>query len=458
MKLPITKQRFYGCQKRISLLAALTIFALLIAACGDTATPPSSAGSSITDATQQASGQMVELTFAMNNIPFEVPGWTAQVEAANKLLATKNIRIKIESVETHENWTDYYQKVTTLQAAGKAPDIARAAESLLPVLINKNQLLDITSTVKELDMTKFFEKTFQGSSYKNGKYYGIPSGVYYMLLYYNKDLFDKAGLSYPSTDWNKSISLQQIQETARKLTAGSGPSKTFGLTAGPYMSFVGMYSVSNGGKNIFNDNGTCAMNEAPNREVYKWFDTMLHTDYSMPLPDDLKDATALDLFKSGRIAIDIDGTWAQQPVKNDIKNFRAGIAAVPSGKGKAYSSMFVDAWVIMKGSKYEKEAREALKALNSTEAISALAAKGAGGIPIRRDVLETHKDELIGAQFSPDDKAAFIAGLDHTLPVPYNERYQEIDDKVNQAMTPWLRSQITVDSYVNTVCDIINMK
>jgi multiple sugar transport system substrate-binding protein len=453
---------------RLRAILALLLVGLLLAACGDAptntsapsatnATNTTTAVSGTSATTAAASGNVVEVTFAMNNVAQEVPGWTAQVEAANKLLAPKNIRIKIQSVAA-QGWTEYYQKVAAQQAAGKSPDIGRAAESLMPVLMNRGQVVDISETVKELDMSKFFEKTFQGSAFKDGKYYGIPSGVYYMLLYYNKDLFDKAGVKYPSTDWDNSMTFEQTKETAKKLTQGNGATKQFGLSAGPYMAFMGMYSVSNGGKNVFNANGQCALNEQPSKEVYAWFDSMLRQDYSMPRPTDTKVTSALDMFKAGRVAMTIDGTWAQPTFKNDIKNFKVGIAAVPSGKGKASSSMFVDSWVVFKGAPHEREAREALKALNSAEAVSALAAKGTGGIPVRKDVLTSLQDELIGSQFSAEDKAAFTEGLNRTLGVPYNERYQEIDDKANQQMDAWLLGQMSADQYATKVCEIIDKK
>lgn len=445
-------------QGRTGELLSLIIVAVILAGCGSSprqsTNPDATPGGSSGGQQDTAKGEPVELTFAMNALAPEIPGWTAQVDAANKQLASKNIKIKIQKIPA-AGWGEYYQKVVAQIAAGRSPDIGRIAESFMPQLIAKGQVLDITSTVSEMDMKNYYEAPFKSSAYRDGKYYGIPSGTYNMVMYYNKDMFDKAGLKYPSSDWDNAITFEQVREYARKLTEGEGGAKKFGFSAGPFMAFIGMYSMSNGGKNVFDENGKCALTQPQSLEVYRWFDAMLRTDRSQPRPTDTKVVSALDMFKSGRLAMMVDGTWSHAPIK-DIKSFKVGIAAVPSGKGKAYSSQFVDSWVVWKGTKHPTEAAEALKALNSKEALDALAATGVGGTPIQKQTLSELKDKMIGTQFGPQDQAAFMGALEHGLSVPYNESYQEIDDKVNASMDEWLLGKISPEQFAEKVCGIVN--
>lgn len=461
--------------RTISTAFAVVFVLITVAACGAPASTPPTAGGATSSseagsnqataassiaagaastAPQPASGSVTEVTFAMNAIANEIPGWTAAVDAANKQLAAKNIRIKIQNIPA-AGWTEYYQKNIAQMAAGRPADIGRVAESLMPVIVSKGQAVDLTDRVKELDMSQYFEKTFQNAAVRDGRTYGVPSGVYYMLLFYNKDLFDQAGIPYPSGDWTKPSTFQQIRDAAKKLTQGQGGAKRFGLSAGPYMAFIGMYSKANGGQNVFNADGTCALTDPASKQVYQWFDDMLRTDQSMPRPTDTKVVPPLEMFKAGRLAMMIDGTWSLAPIK-DIKNFKVGIAAIPAGNGQSYSSQFVDSWVIWKGAKNEQAAWEALKALLSQESIAAVAAKGVGGTPISRAAATTWQDQLLGQQVSAADKTTLITGLEHTLAVPYNEKYQEIDDKANAAMDEWLLGRITPDQYAAKVCDIVN--
>ena len=406
------------------------------------------------DNTTSEDTKPVELKFAMIAFANEIPGWTAMIDAANKKLEDQKIKISIQKIPA-QNWPEYYQKVITQMAAGEGADIGRIAESFMPQVIQKSQVVELTEYLKDINMAEYFDATFKNAGYQDGKYYGVPSGVYYMVMYYNKDMFDAANLPYPSSDWNNAISFEQVREYAKKLTKGEGANKTFGFYAGPYMAYIGMYSVSLGGKNVFNDDGTCALGSPESKQVYKWFDDMLRVDKTMPRPTDTKVMSAMDMFTSGRIAMIVDGTWSHSAIK-DIKNFRVGVAAVPAGNGKAYSSMFVDNFVIIKGTKHEEKAWEAIKAVISKEGFDALAPTGVGGLPIVRSTMENLKDEMIGTQFEESDKRAFIDGLDNTLAVPYNENYQEIDQMINAVMDEWLMGKVTSDEFADKVVGLVN--
>lgn len=92
-------------------------------------------------------------------------------------------------------------------AAGDPPDLGLFAESQLPMMIANGYLVDVSDVVASLDDEAYFKNTWKGTAYRDGKYYGIPPGVYHMVMYYNKDLFDKAGLPYPSAKWDDSLTL-----------------------------------------------------------------------------------------------------------------------------------------------------------------------------------------------------------------------------------------------------------
>lgn len=402
-------------------------------------------------------GEMVEISFSMAAYSNEVDGWTAMIEEANRQLEAdgKNISIKINKVPC-TGWPEYYQKVITQMAGGSAPDIGRIAESYMPMLINKGQVADLTDYMAEdFDMSRYYEKTFENSAFVDGHYYGLPSGLNYYLVYYNKDMFDAAGLEYPSSDWNKASSFDEYREMAKALTGGEGANKTYGFSAGPYMAAIGMFNKSLGGNNVFDENGNPTMNDAVTKEVYAWFDTMLREDYSMPRPTDTKVMSAFDMFKAGRLGMILDGTWWLGAIK-DIKDFNVGIAAIPSGNGaEAYTSQFVDSFVIFKGSKHEAEAWEAVKAIMSTEAFQALAKTGVGGVPVAKDVANAVIDESLGSAVDESGKTCAEEGMNHTIKVPYNSYYQEADQKVNNVMDEWLLGKITSGQFAENVQQIL---
>jgi ABC-type glycerol-3-phosphate transport system substrate-binding protein len=447
------------------MISAFVLVLMILAACGasgGTSQPGAASGSPEAASTApqgaastaaQTSGEVVEVTFGFHDTQVERPWYTAQIDAANKLLAPKNIRIK--GVPIPGDWSQYHQKFLAQLAAGRAPDILNIAESEMPDIITKGQALEITDYVNQLDKSKYFESTFQSAGAQDGKYFGLPSSLYYLVMYFNKDLFDKAGVPYPSQDWNNAWTFEQTADAAKQLTQGEGGNKTFGFAAGPYMGYMGMYSKANGGTGVYNADHSCALTEPAAIEVYKWFDTLLRVDKSMPTPQDQAVIGGFDLFKAGRIGMFVDGNWFQPPM-NEINNFKVGIAALPRGKGDAFTTMFVNNWFISKGTKNPEAAIAALDALFSKESWEALAEQGGGGIPVHREVYEAYKDKLLGPQFTAEDRQAFVEAIDHVLALPYDEKYAEVDNKVNATLSEWLSGDITSEQYAERVCSTLN--
>ena len=135
------------------------------------------------------------------------------IDEANRQLEAegKNIAIKINKVPC-TGWPEYYQKVITQMAGGSAPDIGRIAESYMPMLINKGQVVDLTDYMaNDFDMSQYYEKTFENSAFADGRYYGLPSGLNYYLVYYNKDMFDAAGLNIHRQTGTKLPALRNIR-------------------------------------------------------------------------------------------------------------------------------------------------------------------------------------------------------------------------------------------------------
>lgn len=425
------------------LLAIMMVMALMVgifAGCG---------------AQEKPADEKIIIDFSMLNLSGDIDGWTAMVEAANKQLAAENIEIVISKVNG-TGWPEYYQKVVSQMAAGNSPDIGRIAESYMPTLISKGQVVALTEYIKnDFDMSQYYEKTFENSAYVDGHYYGVPSGLNNYLMYYNKDLFDEAGIPYPSADWDNPSSFEEIAEMARKLTKETENGKQFGFYTGPYMAEIGMFSTSLGGNNVFDANGNPSINDETSKQVYRWFDGMLREDQSMPRPTDTAIMSAFDMFTNGRLAMIVDGTWWLGSI-GAIEGFNVGIAAVPGAEdGSAYTSQFVDSFVIYEGCENKDAAWKAIKAIVSQEGFEALAATGVGGTPVHKEVVNAVTEKLLGENVDADSKLVAQDALNHTVKVPYNEYYEEADQKVNNTMDEWLLGQITAEEYADKVQQIL---
>ncbi|SFL01310.1 multiple sugar transport system substrate-binding protein [Paenibacillus sp. 1_12] len=76
-----------------------------------------------------------------------------------------------------------------------------------------------------MDYTKIFGSSINDLETVNGKHYALPYSMATYGLYYNKAMFDKAGVPYPTDDWT----WDDLRAAALKLTSGSGANKIYGF-------------------------------------------------------------------------------------------------------------------------------------------------------------------------------------------------------------------------------------
>lgn len=441
-------------------------------------------------------GGMTVVKMSLMNSTNENPGWLAMIDAANSLLEQSGeaVRIEAEIIKT-DSWDEYYTKITSNMVGRIGGTIGRIAESHIPLMVEKNQLAEVTSVrdalVQETDEDGepiYNADAFEGVAEKDGKYYGLPCGTQHMVLYYNKTIFDQynqvielraqgsptesicleTGLSsdrvsgilaenpellpvaYPSGDWAEASTFDEIRDTAKKLSSGTGSQRRFGLSAGPFLAYAGMYSKNSGGENIFNDRGECVIQSQPFYDVYQWFDDMLKVDRSMPTTSDTATSSAFDRFLTGNIAMMIDGVWNLHDIVKYTEGYEIGVAAIPvKGSGyDSYTTTFTDRFWAARNSSTPEQDQIALKALLSAEAINAVSEKQVGGFPIRKDSVDIYLrslEETKLASYAPVIKE----GIEHGVNVPYSTYYNIVDQRINQKMSVWINGEMTSAEFVD---------
>ena len=125
---------------KIIYLGALISLCTTLAGCG---------GNNNNNNTDENGNVIVKMSIM--NSTNENPGWLAQIEAANALLARQGEKIIIEpeTIKT-DSWDEYYTKITTNMLGRIGGTIGRIAESHIPLMMNKSQLEDVSGIVEEL--------------------------------------------------------------------------------------------------------------------------------------------------------------------------------------------------------------------------------------------------------------------------------------------------------------------
>ena len=191
-----------------------------------------------------------ELTFSFWGSPemkASTDSWITLFEGA-----TPNVKVKPIYVPS-----DYGTKLTTLMAAGDAPDVMWLFSDQISPLVEQQQLAELQSLAEKdnLDLKDFPQGAIQGLTY-DGKLMALPQAVYVEGLWYNKDLLDEAGVTYPDRTWT----WDTLREAAQKLTHGEGNEKIFGFLVRPpwWWAQEVAYVWRNGGE-VFDENLTTTL-------------------------------------------------------------------------------------------------------------------------------------------------------------------------------------------------------
>lgn len=114
-----------------------------------------------------------------------------------EMFEAQNPDIKIEPIYT--SWDGYFEKLAPLVASNEMPDVIQMTIQNMPQYAEKDLLADL-SKIKSLNITDM-DKVFKDLGSLNGKFLGVTLGANAPCLIYNKELFDKAGVGYPSDKW-----------------------------------------------------------------------------------------------------------------------------------------------------------------------------------------------------------------------------------------------------------------
>jgi multiple sugar transport system substrate-binding protein len=307
-----------------------------------------------------------------------------QAFAAAYNASQKDVYLSLEIVDN----TQASNILKTELAAGTGPDIIGPV-GVEGLNLFADQLLDLkplidstgyTSTGVDPALVDFFNSLGQ-----NGATVGLPFAVYPSFIFYNKDLFDEAGLAYPPTkvgdkyegkDWD----LAALRELAMKLTVDkNGKDATeagfdadnivqWGFDA-QYMDNYNLRAESAwfGVGALAGSDGKTATIPAPMAEAAKWWNAGVWTDHFIPTANQV----ASDLlgagseFGSGNLAIDEGHTWFTCCVTPAApkKPFKFGFAVQPTVNGKITSPLHADTFSILKTSKVPDAAFKALTAM-----------------------------------------------------------------------------------------------
>jgi multiple sugar transport system substrate-binding protein len=263
----------------------------------------------------------------------------------------------------------YAQKVQTMIAGGKGPDIMQVAENV-NVYSSKSQILPLDDLAKKaaMDLDQRFGSIAKIYSYQD-KVYAIPDRSGAMIVYYNKGLFDAKGIKAPTADWTWDDALAAFKEVTI-------PGKQWGYAGGGWWAQWWSFVYQNGGK-IIDDAGkpTVATDEVI--EALQWTGDLVFKHGVVPTPKQYADMGA-DVggdgaFANGKVAVNTTGFWGISGLAKS--KIEWDIAPLWRGKEQAVTA-FGSGLAISRTAKNPEAAFKAIDFLTSTEAQQRIIATG----------------------------------------------------------------------------------
>ncbi|KRE75445.1 ABC transporter substrate-binding protein [Paenibacillus sp. Soil750] len=328
------------------------------------ASPTGDAATKAPEKTAAPSTEKVKITYSMWGS--EAEGSATQA-AADKFNASQNrIEVKVQAIP----WENYMTKLNTQATAGQLPDTGILKEDGVIQWSSDGMLNDVSAMYSGSD-----SKPLDSLAYKyQGKTVAYAAANEILLLYYNKDMFDKAKVPYPPSALDKAWTWDEFVATAKKLTidkngkhadeAGFNPQSIvqYGASVENLAWQLEAWVLSNGGGFYNNDGTAVRIGEDASIEAIQKVADLYLKDKVAPLSVGQTDDGIQRTIIAGTVAMATNGQWNIGTSLNAAKDagLKYGVAVLPYMKEKVTLNTG-GANVVFSQTKHPKEAMEWLK-------------------------------------------------------------------------------------------------
>lgn len=326
-------------KRRFRTLATAALLAVGLSACGS-----STSGAGAAASTEPSQSGPVSMEFWG-----WAPGYDKIVDAWNA--AHPNVKITFKQIPS--GGKGGYTQITDAITAGKGPCLAQIEYNVIPSMLVKNALMDITPYASA-DMSKYVPSAASATTI-DGKVYGVPVDLGPMVLFYRSDLFAKYGIAKPPATW------AEYQADAEKVAAAD-PSVKFGTPPGDGNDLAA-FSLQTG-QSWYSTSGnswTVSIDNPGTRKVAAYWqglkDKSLVTTTGNAWDPQFDKAS-----EANKVLTFVNAAWAAGGLKSDLQD-EAGkwrVAPMPTwapGDGKSASNGG-SATSVMTGCKTPREAEQ----------------------------------------------------------------------------------------------------
>lgn len=319
-------------------------------------------------------------------------------------------------------YEDYFVNLQTKIAGGLAPDVYELNYENFVTYAKKNVLKELDNTISaaEFDKSQLNEKALNAFQI-NDNQYGLPFSFSNVVLFYNEELFDRAGIDYPSSDWKWDDSLAAAKQI-RDLD-----SHIYGIYQP--VTFWEFYKMveQNGGSIIDEEKKEFVINSPQNIKTLEYMIDRVQESNVMPTEAQLSGMQDWDLFKSGRVGMIVTGIWAFPDFKKNI-DFEWDIE-VELGNTQKATHFFANGLVMNKNTDRADEAFKWMSFLSASKEAAQIRVESNWELPAitDQDILKEYTEKT-----PPENRQAVFESLNYLVTPPVIEQFAEMADIINQ--------------------------
>ncbi len=233
----------------------------------------------------------------------------------------------IKTKMTVVKWDEYWTMLEAGAQGGALPDVFWMHSNESERYMSNDMLLDLTDKIAEsdkIDPANYPEDIWGLYTYED-KYFSVPKDVDTIALWYNKKMFDEAGLEYPTAEWT----WDDMFEAAQKLTKEDG--SQYGMAARNDHNQESYYNMvyDNGGYIINDDKTKSGWDDPKTIEAMEQFESWIKAGV-MPSIETMSENNVDVLFQSGKVAMVLQGSWMLAAYKeNDYTKENCDVVELP---------------------------------------------------------------------------------------------------------------------------------
>lgn len=346
----------------------------------------------------------------------------------------------------------YYQKLHILIAGGMVPDVIFTNSIFFPVYASQGIFQDVIPYLNRSPSLKaehFFLQSLQAFHWKtkgNIEILGaVPRDVSNLVVFYNAELFQKAGLKVPTPSWT----WQEFLVSAQKLTVDQnqdGHAEQFGVSFNRTPPMFWLPLVWSSGGDLFSpDFQKFQLNSPQAITALQFYGDWRNRYHIAPRQNESGSATMSQLFLQQKIAMMVSGRWSV-PIFREQAKFDWDVVSLPRGEKGSRVGIDASGYALSAQTPHPEAGWALIEFLASRHASEAFTASGLI-VPARTDVAES--TVFLNPALRPKHSQVFTQVIPDGVPTHTPPRWNEIAETLGLALDPVWDGKTTAQAAVS---------